>query len=200
MSTRRWAEVKEREVEVALFAALLVENSGDDAVIARQREVCGGLGRVDVVVVNGSLSVYEIKSPADSLARLPRQVELYSRFFDFASLVTSHRYVAQANRLLPTWWGLRQCVVDDFGIRLETLREPGCNPDLQPDEVVKLLWRDELYAELASVRGMTRLSKAPLRELRTRLVSECHDLDELRRVVRQWLKVRPSWRAARPPS
>src|SRR5665647_2133318 len=45
--------------------------------------------RVDVAVLNGSFSGYEIKSAKDTLRRLPKQVQVYSQILDFAVLVVA---------------------------------------------------------------------------------------------------------------
>ena len=45
-----------------------------------------GASRVDVCVINGTLSGYEIKSPRDNLDRLPSQVEHYGRVLDRATI------------------------------------------------------------------------------------------------------------------
>lgn len=54
--------------------------------------VCGQV-RCDVVALGGEMVGYEIKSDADTLRRLPRQVEWYSRVIDRAHVVTTERHL-----------------------------------------------------------------------------------------------------------
>ena len=46
-----------------------------------------GAARVDIAVINGHIRGVEIKAEADSLERLPRQVEAYGRVVDRATLI-----------------------------------------------------------------------------------------------------------------
>src|SRR3712207_967810 len=66
-----------------------------------------GETRVDLAVVNGHLTAYEIKSDRDTLARLAGQMRVYNRVFDRLTLVFGWRLAAQALRLVPSWWGVR---------------------------------------------------------------------------------------------
>src|SRR5690606_31017878 len=63
--------------------------------------------RVDVAVLNGLMHGYEIKSDADTLARLPSQVTSYSAVLDKATLVVGACHVERALELVPNWWGIR---------------------------------------------------------------------------------------------
>ncbi len=49
-----------------------------DTLVVDELDLCG-LTRVDVAVVNGHLSGFEIKGSTDSLRRLPGQVTVYSQ-------------------------------------------------------------------------------------------------------------------------
>mgnify|MGYP000211545537 CR=1 FL=1 len=69
-------------------------------------EVCYGEARVDIAVINGKLHAYEIKSEQDTLGRLKKQIEAYSRVFDFITLVVGQSHLERAKLLTPKWWGL----------------------------------------------------------------------------------------------
>src|SRR5882724_5773501 len=68
--------------------------------------LCQGNARIDLAVVNGSLSGYEIKSERDTLQRLPHQVEVYSRALDYVTIVASNSHIAKTIDLIPEWWGV----------------------------------------------------------------------------------------------
>src|SRR5665213_2602297 len=49
--------------------------------------------RADVVVIGATIEGFEIKTERDSLKRLPRQAEAYTRIFDRCHAVLAHRHV-----------------------------------------------------------------------------------------------------------
>ena len=186
--------MNERAIAARLVPMLLAEQH-PATLIAEQRDICWREGRLDVVVVNGSLSGYEIKSRRDSLARLPRQAELYSRVLDFATLVCASGHTALAQRLVPEWWGLWEVGEADDRIEIRPARQAEANPDVRTHDLVRLLLHDELYAELVYVRKFPGVSRLRQPEMAALLVGET-TLDELREIVRRRLGQRPSWRAA----
>ena len=50
--------------------------------IVHEMAVCQAQARIDPAAVNGRLFGWKIKTRSDTLARLPRQEEVYSRVFD----------------------------------------------------------------------------------------------------------------------
>lgn len=68
--------------------------------------------KADVVLLNGSSTVYEIKSEYDSMNRLEGQVRAYRDAFDFIYVITSEKQIEKVNKI----------VNDDIGILLLTDR------------------------------------------------------------------------------
>lgn len=64
-------------------------------------EVRVGRSKADVLVLNGTSTVYEIKSEFDSFARLERQVESYLSAFDHINIITTAHQAQAAIELLP---------------------------------------------------------------------------------------------------
>jgi len=56
-----------------------------DTLIVNELGLADGASRVDIAVINGHICGGEIKAEADSLDRLPRQVEAYGRLVEDAS-------------------------------------------------------------------------------------------------------------------
>src|SRR5688572_54996 len=81
---------KDRDVRT-LLKQHLVAMHGPATVLLDELGLCQGDVRVDVAVVDGELSGFEIKSPADSLARWPKQRRVYSKVVDRAWLVASEK-------------------------------------------------------------------------------------------------------------
>ena len=160
--------------------------------------LCQGNARVDVAVVNGSLSGYEIKSEKDTLQRLPHQVDIYSRALDYVTIVVSELHLQKVTNLIPEWWGIIGAFYDQGDIKFNLARQPLENPSVDPLSVAQLLWRPEaltLLGEWGQDKGMA--SKP--RRLLWKKLAESQSLDELRRAVRRTLKVRARWRSELPP-
>jgi len=63
-------------------------------------EVRAGECKADLVILNGTASVYEIKSERDSLARLVNQVANYQRVFATVNVILGEEHIESAMRVL----------------------------------------------------------------------------------------------------
>lgn len=189
--------MRDVDVRSALRATVLARHVRDpDTLVIDELGLESGVVRVDIAVVNGRIHGYEIKSDADTLERLPAQVEGYGRVLDRVTLVVGSRHAEAAQRLVPKWWGVYIAHEDDGGqVRFRVARRERANPGLDLHAVAALLWRDEALA-LLETRGRARgLRSKPRRDLYRALVDSVHS-SELRRCVREALRSRTSWRAA----
>lgn len=66
-----------------------------------------GKCKADVVVVNGTSTVYEIKSEFDSFARLQNQIQTYLAMFDHINVITSASQVSKLESILPDMAGIQ---------------------------------------------------------------------------------------------
>lgn len=161
---------------------------GPSTIVLDELGLCQGDVRVDVAAVNGELSGFEIKSPADSLARWPKQRRVYSKVVDRAWLVAPEKTLDAAKA--PEWWGLIRIVETRHQLGLRIVRDAAINPKPDPYSIACLLWRDEAIEALAAV-GRDRGIRTKRRKLVWERLIESLTLDELRRSVREALKVRP---------
>ncbi|MEQ9181549.1 MAG: sce7726 family protein [Nitratireductor sp.] len=76
--------------------------------------------KADIVILNGTATVYEIKSERDSLARLANQVENYKRVFAKVNVIASEGHIEGVLATVPDDVGV-MCLSKRFRIR--TLRE-----------------------------------------------------------------------------
>lgn len=104
--------------------------------------------RADVASVGAELCAYEIKSAADTLRRLPAQIESFSRVFDRCTVVLAQRHVEAAEHLVPNWWGVMEVVDRADGPELRERRASGANPSVDVELLVRLLWRREVETVL----------------------------------------------------
>lgn len=115
-----------------------------------------GRSRADVVMVTPE-AVYgiEIKSDADTYARLKRQVRDYNWFYDYNYIVvgTSHAYHVQEH--VPKWWGIITVEIENGKPDFYVLKQPEKNPKLKWERKLSMLWRPEL-AHIQEINGMPK--------------------------------------------
>lgn len=149
--------------------------------------------RADVAVIDGTLDGFEIKTERDTLKRLPRQADAYGRVFDRCHAVLACRHVDKALEMLPPWWGV---VLIDEGLSFPVVRAATRNDAVDPETLVRLLWRAEVYAALCDLGEAPdpRLGRFRLWEM----LLAALNLDALRPIVRDALRRRDPARARVP--
>jgi hypothetical protein len=153
-----------------------------------------GAARVDIAVINGHIRGIEIKAEADTLNRLPRQIVAYGRVVDLATLVVAECHLAAASALLPAWWGiLVACKTHNGTVTFHRVRREKINRDLDPITLARLLWRPEVAALLRQLGADEKRLRAPRAILYEELVATL-PIAQLRRAVRETLKIRENWR------
>jgi hypothetical protein len=195
MASKRHPRTTDRDVRFALLRHVkTLHQKETDTRIIEELGVEHGACRVDVAVINGRLHGYEIKSDADTLSRLPAQVEAYSRTFDRVTLVVGRRLLAAATRIVPHWWGISVADLDASStVAIIKQRPDRSNPELSLFHLAHLLWRGELvnvYNAYCSGVDARRLNKLSL----CRELAEAVPPDRLRALVRERLKHREGWR------
>jgi hypothetical protein len=187
-------DARARDVDVrSLLKAYLHASATRGTLLIDELGLCQGDVRVDVAVVNGELAGYEIKSPADTLARWPNQQRVYSRVVDRAWLVAPLKTLDKAD--LPPWWGQIGVFDSDDKLALRMMRQAQRNPEPDPLSIAKLLWRDEAIALLESA-GVARGVMSKRRSLIWERVAGTIELEALRAAVRLALKKRSARIAA----
>lgn len=186
----------DRGIREALRKTLAAAFGDDpDTLILEELGLRHGATRVDVVVVNGCLHGFEVKSDLDSLKRLPRQVKMYSEILDYVTLVVGQRHADKASPTIPNWWGIQVADHDQDGkVRLQEVRQPTENPKPDKLAIAKLLWRDEAVSFLEEIGAADGIRSKPRRVVYARL-AEVIPIDALRFRVRQQLKSRTEWRS-----
>lgn len=180
------------QIADAVTQRILVDAADDVPRFRRELHVSMGEGRIDVAAVNGRLVGFEIKSAADSFARLPRQVDVYSRVVDEAVLVVERRRPETFLPRIPTWWGLWVARDDGAGCTLDVVRPPAMNPSPQALATAQLLWREEALALLREHGSGHGLERANRWRLWT-TIADVVPLPALQRYVRNALRARPGW-------
>ncbi|WP_051204940.1 sce7726 family protein [Butyrivibrio sp. VCD2006] len=115
-----------------------------------------GKSRADVVMVTeDSIIGLEIKSDADTYARLGRQVKDYDKYYDRNIVVVGTTHALHTPEHVPDYWGIITVEVVDGELDFYFFRKPGINPKLTLKNKLRILWRPELY-ELQQIFDMPK--------------------------------------------
>lgn len=155
--------------------------------------LCNGTVRIDIATIDGALNGYEIKSDKDTLRRLPLQQKVYSQVFDKVIIVIGKQHSKNIKDEIPDWWGIWKVTKVANDIKIKVVRLPKINPSVDPQALAQCLWRDELL-DILKLRGISRglLSKSRV-VLRNKLIENV-TIDELKELVRIYLKTRCNWK------
>lgn len=164
-----------------------------------------GKSRADVVMVAVD-AVYgiEIKSDADTYARLERQVKDYDLFYDYNYAVVGTSHAAHIREHVPEWWGVITVEETAQGIDFYVFRKPQKNPKRKMEKKLALLWRPEL-AHIQELNGMAKykekskkfvmgkiLEKVPGEVLQGQISEELfqRDYTEIEQVIKEFRRRR----------
>lgn len=104
-----------------------------------------GQSRADIVMVApGALYGVEIKSDADTYARLERQIQDYDRYYDYNLVVVGTTHAAHIEEHVPDWWGIITVEQEEGKVDFYFLRQPKLNPKMEWGCKIEILWRPEL--------------------------------------------------------
>lgn len=137
----------DRDIREPLFEYLEAVNEK----VRILEEIVMGDSRADAVMVTeGFLTGIEIKSDADTYARLKSQVKDYNRYFDYNMVVVGSHHALHVEEHVPEWWGILS--VEWMGNRLDiySVRECKLNPKSVTRRKLDLLWKRELFDILDS--------------------------------------------------
>jgi len=194
-------KTRDRDVRALVLKTVLSDHAKDlDTRIVEELGLEHGSSRVDIAVVNGFLHGFELKSDADNLLRLPRQIEAYSRSLDRATLVVGSEHHAVAQAMLPHWWGIKVVLASGKGaLKLETHRRVRNNPDPSLFHMAHLMWRNEVV-EVLRTGGASSKELSLNRVGLYRLFVDSFQPGDVRRYIREALKSRKNWRHPAQPS
>ena len=104
-----------------------------------------GRARADIMMVTEkAVCGLEIKSDADSYARLKRQVKYYDKYFDYNYVVVGKSHLKHIEEHIPKYWGIISCFEDEEDIHFEEVREAQKNSKRNMNLKMSFLWRREL--------------------------------------------------------
>jgi hypothetical protein len=161
--------------------------------IVDEMEICCGEARVDIAVINGKLHGFEIKSEADTLARLDGQISAYNQVFDTMTIICGKNHLDSITKMIPGWWGIYSAKINFGKVELTKFRCAETNQAVSSLALAQLLWKSEMLALLAEAGVKKGIASKPCRDLWQK-VSETFSTDTLQSKVREILKFRECWR------
>lgn len=190
--------MKDQDIRSVLKRRLAAQHLNEDGVlILEELSLCQGDARADVVVVNGLLNGFEIKSDQDTLVRLQKQLLAYNRVFDNVTLVVGRRHATTIHEKIPEWWGITEARSVRSVIELSCLRHAAQNPAPCPHALAEFLWRNELLRALEMFGIDSGVRSKSSDAMRARLVANLSS-KQLSIIVRQALKSRQGWKCDPP--
>ena len=104
-----------------------------------------GNSRADVVMVTPeAIFGIEIKSDADTYARLKSQVKDYDKYYDLNFVVVGTSHAAHIEDHVPDYWGIITVEEVDNNLDFYILRRPEPNPKVTWKRKLEMLWRPEI--------------------------------------------------------
>lgn len=104
-----------------------------------------GSSRADVVMVTPeAIFGIEIKSDADTYARLKSQVKDYDKYYDMNFVVVGTSHAAHIEEHVPDYWGIITVEEVDNNLDFYILRRPEPNPKVTWKRKLEMLWRPEI--------------------------------------------------------
>ncbi|WP_434766648.1 sce7726 family protein [Pseudomonas triticicola] len=87
--------LREHDIKIALIARLHQKGMLDNAVLINEMVVAKWSRRADLVLANGTLQAFEIKSDFDSLKRLDGQLETFNSRFEKVTVVCAPKFTTE---------------------------------------------------------------------------------------------------------
>ena len=104
-----------------------------------------GNSRADVAMVTPeAIFGIEIKSDADTYARLKSQVKDYDKYYDLNFVVVGTSHAAHIEDHVPDYWGIITVEEADNNLDFYILRRPEPNPKVTWKRKLEMLWRPEI--------------------------------------------------------
>ncbi|MFC4761750.1 sce7726 family protein [Dyella koreensis] len=175
--------MRELEIKKALTGHLVKKVRASGHSFLEEVRLHGGEVRADLVLIE-EMHCFEIKSEADSLARLISQGSRYARVFDHVTLVMAERHVAKAMELLPPWWGAM--VLDPATGTFRQLRPARLNVRQSADSLASVLTKDEALAVLED-SGQMKGWRSKSLYLIQRHIANTMPLEDIKRHLRDAL-------------
>ncbi len=141
MSEGVYTMLKDKDIREPLF--FFLEEEYGKVRILEEKNI--GRSRADAVMVtDDAIFGIEIKSDADTYARLARQVRDYDSYYDKNIVVVGTSHAMHITEHVPGHWGIITVEEEDGAADFYCLRRAQENPGVSMRKKLEFLWRPEL--------------------------------------------------------
>lgn len=114
-------------------------------------EMIVGQSKADLVLLNGTSTVYEIKTELDSLDRLKSQIDSYLDIFDYTYVVTYKNNIDRINKIIPQQVGI---IILSDKYTLRTVKQATSNKEnTNSSKIFDILRKSEYQSIIKNVYG-----------------------------------------------
>lgn len=161
--------------------------------LVEELELQQGAARIDMAFFGNDLLGVEIKSPRDSLSRLPDQAQVYSRVFDRVYIVAAEPFMQKVLGIVPEWWGVIAIHQSEARVFFRAVRAAETNPRVDAAALIDLLWKEELLEMLRLSSNEPIRIRRPRADLRLDIL-EATSHDKIKAFSLEAFKKRQNWR------
>ncbi len=159
----------DKDIREPLFD-FLEEKYGKVRILEEKRT---GSARADVVMITPTLLYgIEIKSDADTYARLSKQVKNYDWYYDRNIIVAGSTHAAHIREHVSDWWGIITVELTEAGeVDFYVLRKEDRNPKVKDKRKISILWRPELN-RLLELNGLPKYRQKSKQFVQEKLIEK----------------------------
>lgn len=129
-----------------IFLDIIKEHGLKDTLTLNEFRV--GASKADLVMLNGMVRIFEIKTELDDFSKLSKQLNDYQKFADGVSIVTDERNAEKLKiEYADTNIGI---IVLDAKNKLQTIKEAGSNTSLFDFDTIFKILRKQEYLDLVA--------------------------------------------------
>ena len=170
-------------------------NFGSEYRVIEELDLCQGSARIDIAIVNGTTWGIEIKGETDTLKRLPNQLKIYQKNFDFLEVACTENHLKQVRSMIPRSCGIMLLNINGDELHCKQIRKSKINKQKQKNAVVQLLWKNEALDFLETLDTSKGFKSKSRNVIWNRIVELANDAD-FYSYVNNYLRNRPDWRLA----
>ncbi len=131
-----------------------------------------GRARADIVMVlPDRVCGIEIKSDADSYARLAAQVKNYDKYYDENYIVAGSTHAHHVAEHVPDYWGIITVELIKGRVDFYRMREAQPNPKAKLKQKLSLLWKSEL-AHIQAKNSMPKYANKSKKFIGEKLIAK----------------------------
>jgi hypothetical protein len=156
---------EEDKIKISIYKEI-IKNIKKDCIAVPEVSITGNIA--DILVSNGHIKIYEIKSKNDSLKRLPKQVETFKKYSNYLTIVAHEKFIKQLLELdYMNNIGIKS--IDDT-YKLTSIRE-AIYSDMRPEHYLAYYNSEELKGVLRGIANWHKMTYLEAEERLLRLLN-----------------------------